>query len=236
MQDRYTEQQLIDAVKAGDEDRVRSIASLAPALIDTQENGVPVVRLAIYHGHPTVAQALADLGARLDVFSAAAMNKADRLAILLQGEREQVNGWSADGFTPLALAAHFGAAHAARLLLAVGADPNARSKNTLENTPLHAAVAGRRAALVDLLLDAGADVNARDGNGFTPLNLAANGGDVAIARLLLARGADATIANDEGRTPLETAERDGHPEVAELIGTWGASRRDAGRGTRGAGT
>ncbi len=221
MQHRYTEQQLIDAVRAGDEGRVRSIASLAPELIDTQVDGVPVVRLAVYHGYPAVAQALADLGARLDIFTVAAMNKADRLAILLQQEREQVNGWSADGYTPLALAAHFGAAQAARLLLAVGADPNARSKNALGNTALHAAVAGRRAALVDLLLDAGADIDARDGAGFTPLNLAANSGDVAITRLLLARGADLTIANDAGRTPLETAERDGHPEVAELIGTWG---------------
>lgn len=233
MQDRYTEQQLIDAVKTGDEDRVRSIASLAPELIDTEVDGVPVVRLAVYHGHPTVAQALADLGARLDIFTAAAMNKADRLAILLQGERERVNGWSEDGFTPLALAAHFGAAHAARLLLAVGADPNARSKNPLDNTALHAAVAGRRTALVDLLLDGGADIDARDGRGFTPLNIAANGGDVAIARLLLARGADPSIANDDGRTPLDTAEHDGHPEVAELIGTWAGNPSGGGRGTWG---
>lgn len=190
MQDLYTEQQLIEAVRAGDEDRARSIVSLAPKLIDTESNGVPVVRLAVYHGYPRVAQALADLGARLDVFTAAAMNKADRLAILLQGERELVNGWSVDGFTPLALAAQFGAEQAARLLLAVGADPNARSRNELGNTALHAAVAGRRIALVDLLLDAGADIDARDGKGLTPLSLATNDGDDVIARRLIARGAD----------------------------------------------
>lgn len=224
MQDRYTEQQLIDAVRAGDEDRVRAIASLAPDLIDTEVDGAPVVRLAIYHGHPRVAQALADLGARLDVFTAAAMNKADRLAILLRESRDGANGWSADGYTALALAAHFGALHSARLLLAVGADPNARSRNALDNTALHAAVAGRRPALVELLLDAGADVNARDGEGFTPLNLAANDGDVAITRRLLARGADPAIANADGRTPEQTAAASGRREVAEAIETWGVGR------------
>ena len=193
MRDFYTEQQLIDAVKAGDEDRVRAIASLSPELIDTEEDGVPVVRLAVYFRHPRIAQELADMGARLDIFTAAAMDKADRLAILLQGARGQIDGWSADGFTPLALAAQSGALQSARLLLAIGADPNVRSRNATANTPLHAAVAGRHVDLVDLLLDAGADVNARDSNGHTPLDLAADGGGDAITRLLVARGANPSI-------------------------------------------
>lgn len=155
MRDFYTEQQLIDAVKAGDEDRVRAIASLSPELIDTEEDGVPVVRLAVYFRHPRIAQELADMGARLDIFTAAAMDKADRLAILLQGARGQIDGWSADGYTPLALAARFGALHSARLLLAVGADPNARDANG--HTPLDLAADGGGDAITRLLVARGAN-------------------------------------------------------------------------------
>ena len=210
-------QELIDAVKAGDDTRVRAIISQKPELADTREGELPFVMLAAYHGHRNVAQTLVDHGAQVDVFAAAALGRADRLAMVLSEDRARLNAYSSDGWTPLGLAAYFGQREAARLLIASGADLQVTSRNETGNTPLHAAVAGRRQELVELLVESGADVNARDAGGWTPLNLAAQSGAADIVAYLLDHGADPTIANAAGQTPLETAEREGKAEVAELL-------------------
>jgi ankyrin repeat protein len=211
------EQELIDAIKRGDEDRARAIVSLDPAMADTRAGDTPIVMLAMYYGHRSMARGLVDLGAKIDIFSAATVGNADRLAMVIGENRAAVNSWSADGWTPLALAAYFGNRDAARLLLAAGADVHAVGKNATANTPLHAAVAGKRHELVELLIERGAMVNARDADGWTPLNLAAHEGVVATVELLLAHGADATIPSNDGRTPLDTAEHEGQAAAAEAL-------------------
>lgn len=211
------EQELITAVKAGDEDRVRAIVSIDERLADTRDGDVPVALLACYHGHPAIARALIDLGATVDVFIAAATGSADRLAVLLRGRRELLDAHGPDGWTPLGLASYFGKREAARLLLAAGADLRQRSANATGNTALHAAVAGKRQPLVELLVEAGADPNATDAGGWTPLALAAHEGEVATVRYLLAHGADPTIANAAGDTPLAIAERAGRRAAEDLL-------------------
>lgn len=211
------ELELIEAIKRGDEERARAIVSLSPELADTQAGEIPVIMLALYHGQRGIARGLVDQGATVDVFSAAALGNADRLAMLIAGNRAALNSWSSDGWTPLALASYFGQREAARLLIAAGADVQAVGKNETANTPLHAAVAGRRHELVELLIERGADVNALDGGSWTPLHLAVHEGQHATVAYLLTHGADPTIANAAGQTPLETAEREQHTEVATLL-------------------
>lgn len=211
------EQELIEAVKRGDEDRVRGIVYEYEALANTTAEGIPIVLLALYHGHRDIAQALVDLGAEVDIFTAAALNNANRLAMALRGRRDAVNSHSPDGWTPLGLAAYFGAESSARLLLATGADLALRSTNPSGNTPLHAAVAGKRHRLVELLIEAGADINATDANGWTPLNLAAREGVTRTIDYLLAHGADPTITAANGQTPLQTAEKEGKTAAVDVL-------------------
>jgi ankyrin repeat protein len=70
--------------------------------------------------------------------------------------------WSGDGFTALHLAAFFGEAGAARVLLSSGADVHALSRNPLAVPPLQSAVAAGERELAQLLLEAGARPDARN--------------------------------------------------------------------------
>lgn len=84
---------------------------------------------------------------------------------------------SPDGFTALGLAAFFGNAETARLQLDAGADPNFVSRNQMQVTPLHSAVANRNAEkaydMATLLVERGGQVNVAQEGGWTPLQQAA---------------------------------------------------------------
>jgi ankyrin repeat protein len=210
-------EQFVEAIKTGDDDRVRAMLADDESLANARDGDLPVVMLAAYYGQRAVAQTVIDHGADVDACAAAALNKADRLAILLKSDPEAVNRYSQDGWTPLALAAHFGSREAAKLLLTAGADLAARSRNATGNTPLHAAVAGKRHEIVELLVEAGADVNAQDADGWTSLNLAAHEGVPETVRFLLDHGADPSIATNNGQTPIQTAEREEKSEVLAAL-------------------
>jgi ankyrin repeat protein len=93
----------------------------------------------------------------------------------------------------------------------------ASSRNRQGNTPLHAALAGRRAGTARLLVQRGADVNLPDAAGWTPLHLAAHEGNVEMVRDLLEAGADPHAARGDGQTPLGVALAEGNGEVAGVL-------------------
>jgi cytohesin len=109
-----------------------------------------------------------------------------------------------------------GQADIADLLLAKGANVNARDKSGA--TPLHQAALKGNLAFVTLLLQHGADVNARDGDGATPLHNAALSGHREVAALLLDKGADREARDTEtGATPLYQAAAWGRTALVELL-------------------
>ncbi|HEX6540172.1 MAG TPA: ankyrin repeat domain-containing protein [Ktedonobacterales bacterium] len=159
-----------------------------------------------------------------EITDAATVGDEMRLREMLENDAALANAHSPDGWTPLHLAAHFGHTGAVRLLLDAGADVGARSKNDLENQPLHAAAAGQAPVeLLTTLLDAGADVNARQRGGFTPVQATAQNGDLAATQLLLARGADAQARTDDGQTALSLAVEGGHEAIASLLRAHGTT-------------
>ena len=104
--------------------------------------------------------------------------------------------------TPLIEAARSwdeGCAELVGLLLAAGADPNARVANG--RTALLFAVREKKAEVVRKLLDKGADPNIPEKDGPAPLLYAVRGGDPALVRLLAEHGADtkAKIKYKDGR-------------------------------------
>jgi ankyrin repeat protein len=158
----------------------------------------------------------------LDLHTAAKAGDADEVAAVLSMDNRLVHDHDADGWTALHLAAHYGHLEAVELLLHNNTPVDIRSKNRLANTPLHAALAGRRAEVARALVEAGADVNARQHGGWTPLQQAAANGDGATVEYLLAKGADVNAANDAGVTALALATEQGHTQVVELLRRRGA--------------
>jgi ankyrin repeat protein len=137
---------------------------------------------------------------------------------LLDDQPELIASFSHDGWSPLHLAAHFGHLTVVDLLLARGAEVDARSKNALANTSLHAALAGGHRATAQRLVEHQADVNAVEAGGYTPLHQAAELGDAEMVRLLLDRGALAAAKADDGRTARDLALVKGHSQLAEELG------------------
>ena len=130
-----------------------------------------------------------------------------------------------------------------KLLIAKGADVNAKGNNG--ETPLDRAILRNDGKTADLLrkhgaksgaedsihiaartgnheavkqhLAAGTDVNAKDGTGRTPLHWAAFGGYKEIVELLIAKGADVNAKDGYGNTPLDWAIKYKHPKIADLL-------------------
>src|SRR3954471_10525726 len=106
-----------------------------------------------------------------DLLAAVNAGDAGKLKDLLKQNPNLAQEYSADGWTALHLAAFMGHRETAQVLLEMGAQLSALSKNQMANQPLHAAIAGKTdRQMVQMLIDRGADVNARGGAGVTPLH------------------------------------------------------------------
>ena len=156
-----------------------------------------------------------------DVHAAARAGDTDEVAAILSMDNRLTRTFDAEGWSPLHLAAHYGHAETAALLLHNNAPVDQRSTNELANTALHAALAGQdakaRGEVARMLIDAGADVRATQHGGWTPLHQAAAAGDRGLVDYLLAKGASAGVKNDAGTTPAAIARERGHAELAGYL-------------------
>ena len=112
------------------------------------------------------------------------------------------------GSTPLHRAISQNQKGMAELLIAKGADINARAAQG-GGTPLHRAVADNRIECLELLLASGAKIDAKDDDGYTPLHRAVAGFPYSknrpIVELLISKGSDINAINNAGYTPLQTS-------------------------------
>jgi rhodanese-related sulfurtransferase len=115
-----------------------------------------------------------------------------------------VNAVIANTTTPLMKASHQGDDKIARMLIAGGAQVNAR--NADGNNVLWLACVGGHLEMIDTLVEAGIDIDNRNDNGATPLMYAASSGKAAVVELLLVKGADATPETLDGFSALDLAQ------------------------------
>lgn len=178
---------LLNACRQNDLERVRSLVAADPTLLLRQApSGETPLLAALYSKSGETASWLTEQSWPRTVFEAAAVDDLIRLQDLLDSDPQLADTCSADGWSPLHLAAFFGAQRAAAFLLARGANHRFLSKNSMANTPLHAALAAKSLPLTELLLEAGADPTI-SAAGYSPLALAEGNGFEAGAALV--RGA-----------------------------------------------
>ena len=209
---------VISAVQAGDAGKVRSLLQNDPSLAAAKDaSGVSALMFAFYYRRAEIADLLLSAKPDLDIFEATAAGKADKVSEMLKNDPASAKSWSADGFTPLHLAAFFGRAEIARILIRNAADVSAASKNAMKVTPIHSAAAAHNREIVRLLLENDAPADVQQEGGWTPLHEAAQNGDVEMTRDLLQHGADPQARSNDGKNPADMAAAKGHEEILKLL-------------------
>lgn len=197
-----SEHRIFEDIRTGREESFYYIDT--EALCARSLEGETPVLTAVYHGRKELAAKLLSQTPKPSVFCFAACGTVEQVSAAMAAGAG-ATGLSADGFTPLALAAAFNSADVVRLLLDAGAPPNQRCLSLGGVAPIHAAVFGRKPANVRLLLERGADANLRQEGGFTPLHGAMEHGHQETIVALLAYGADVNARTNEGKTPADMA-------------------------------
>jgi uncharacterized protein len=211
-------QEFFEAIRAGDRGKVETLLNTNAGLLGAKdEKGLGAYTAAKYSGRNELAAMLLERGVELDLFAACMAGARERAAELIGREPELAKAYSHDGWTPLHLACFFGHPTLAEILVVQGAEVNARSRNPMQNMPLHAAAAGRSREAVRILLEHGAEVNARQEGGWTALHAASQNGDAETVRLLIAAGADVQMRAANQQNALDLALTKGHPAVVEVL-------------------
>jgi len=212
-----------DAIQAGDVKKVNELLDQDFKLADAKnEQGLSAVMWACYNNRKDILQVLLKSKEQpLTIFEASATGNQKTTHFLDQLDKNLVNSFSVDGFTPLQLACFFGKPEGVKQLLNLGAEVNLVSKHPSKMSALHAAVAyndrAAAAEIVKTLLVKGADPNAQQAKGFSPLHAVAASGDWELAILLLIFKADSNLKDDAGKTPRQIAAEKKHEKVLALF-------------------
>lgn len=213
---------IFELLQAGKVQEATALLERDPSLASARnKEGMSLLVLAIYYRQREFAERIHKIRIAhkqpLDIFEAITTGDSARIAELAK-DGAVLSSYSADGWTPLHLAAAFGDRTIVESLLRAGADVAARSRNPLDNMPLHAALAlNPKTEVAAALLDAGAPINAQQHGGHTPLHEAAGAGKIDFIELLVARGADPNVRDDDGRTPRQLAIAKNKTEAADLL-------------------
>jgi uncharacterized protein len=206
-----------ELVKKGDLAGVQSALAAEPELLDaTNAAGQGSFLLAKYYRQEAMADYLLAQHPKLDLFNLCVAGQVEPVLAEVERDSSLLEAHNSDGWTPLHLAAFFGHRGLAQALINHGAKVDTRSTNAMVNTPLHAAAAGAKTALVELLL------HAQQEGGWTALHAAAQAGNRDMTSALLANGADVSARASNNQTALDLALQSGKQDIAELLEGLGA--------------
>ncbi len=205
-------------IETGNLSALSTLLRSEPWLVDGKtSHQVSPLLLSCYYKKAEITRLLLEYVSELTIFEAAATGKLDQVTDQVHQHREQLNSYSADGFTPLGLACYFGHEEVVRYLLFKGSEVDVPSKNGFSVYPINSAVAANNAEITKLLLEAGADVNVAQYGGVTPLHSAASHGNIELIILLLEAGASISARTDDGKTPSLLAADKGFADIARIL-------------------
>lgn len=212
------QEEFLEAIKNGDRTKIEHLLETNHSLARSKTStGVSATVFALYNGNAQAAATIAAKKGQLDIFEAASLGQLTQVKELIRHNSSLVNSYSADGFTPVALAAYLGQKETVECLIENGAEVNAVAKNTTGYTPLTGAVSQNHTEIAKMLVNGGANVNHSYEGGFTPLTHAAFSGNIELVRFLLDHGADPNTKTSGGRSPMSFAIEKNHPQVTDLL-------------------
>ncbi len=234
---------LVQAVKTGDRATALELARDTAQVAATEADGTTALHWAVRQNDQELVDRLLRTGADVSVanrygvtpLKLAAINGDAKLLERLLDAGGDANTAGRDGETLLMTVARGGHTEAARLLLARGAEIDARESWHGQTALMWAAAQGHPAMLSELL-KAGADVNARSNQeewerqitseprdkwlppgGLTPLLFAARENCLACLPVLIEAGADLNATTPDGISPIVIALINGHYDVAGAL-------------------
>lgn len=210
-----TTDDLIEHIKRNDANAVAALLDGDRSLLKAKSGETTAILLALYYGHPEIAQLFTDRGAELSFPEACAVGNRERVRTMVKGDKALANSYSGDGFPAVGLSIFFRHPEIARDLIEAGADVNGAARNPQRVAPVHSAATVQDHATMRLLLERGADPNARQQMGYTALHSAASRGDIEMAKLLLDHGADPKAKADDGQDCVKIAESHNQNAFAE---------------------
>ena len=209
----FKSQLIIKAVEQQNITLVKSLLEQGANPNTKHSFGTPLLIFSVLQNNRELAELLLDEGADVNIRHNALFVKfpwEDRIS-----SSDAVGGWS-----PLHVAVMEGNLEIIELLLAKGADVDARDLNA--RSPLHYAIIyGKEADIVKVLLEKGADVNAKDNRfGMTPLHDAAVDRlnfKPDVVKLLIDYGANVDSGKNEAWTPLHWASINRNLKMVEML-------------------
>ncbi len=152
-------------------------------------------------------------------------------ALLDEGNKADTHiDYGENWVTPLMKACWDGKKEIVDVLIAAGADVNAKAPGWGE-TPLGQAVSRGRQEIARTLVAKGAKLETRNKQGYTPLIQASAAGDLGMVELLLSLGANPNAEDDYEFTALKYAVFSGKPDVVRALVAKGANVNKASKKT-----
>src|SRR3546814_497155 len=132
---------LEEYIENGDSAAIDNLLHNNPSLAQQKtSHDISPLLLACYYNKSQLVKVILNHLKDITIFEAAAAGLQEEVCYILDKDKQLLNHFSDHGFTPLALAAHFGNEDIVRYLLKLGADPNLESQNGYHVYPLHTAI------------------------------------------------------------------------------------------------
>ncbi len=219
---------LIEAVNAGDLERVRICIAQGAKVNLQNKDGLFSLMFAALKGHAETVKVLITAGAKVNLqnkdgysslMGAALNGHAETVKVLIAAGAE-VNLQNKDGFSSLMCAAQNGHAETVKVLMTAGAEVNLQKKDGVSSLML--AAQNGHAEIVKVLITAGAEVNLQNKDGASSLMVAVLKGHAETVKVLIAAGAKVNLQDKGGVSSLIFAALKGHAETVKVLVAAGA--------------
>ncbi len=206
------EQRLIQAVNAGDIQKINTILTQNPSLSSTiTDKNVSLLVHAAYLKKNPVTEAISKFIPKPDFWESIVTGNIFFLKYHLIQDSKWIKSTSPDGYNPLTLACMFGHFDIVKKLVQSGCGINKNSKVSMP--PIHAAIVNQDVQILKYLIKKGGDVNVKDQNDYTALHLAIIYDNLKIVNILLKNNADLSIENKEGLNAVTLALQSNNPRI-----------------------